>query len=212
MNIAIRRSLWTLDEWKNIVFTDESGIDNSGRYRRFVFRPRNQRFNPKYVFQAPNKSLRVNFFGWTSAHGQGELIFYRKMNSKVYCDCIAQMIPILRETFGHDEFKIIHHNARFSDSVDTQRFLRANDYQKYFIPHPTYSPDMNIIENLWGILKHLVKKHMINYGQVRRTERLKDLIEEKWQQIPSETIINTYKSLPKRMRQIVEAQGNLIKY
>lgn len=52
---------------------------------------------------------------------------------------------------------------------------------------------LNIIKNLWGILKQEVKKHMFKHGQVRDRESF-DELQEKWSQIPFETIVNTYNS------------------
>lgn len=62
MEIAIRRAGWTMDEWKNVVFTDEAGLDNSGFRRKYVMRPKGTRFSPEFVYKAPNKSLSQLFF------------------------------------------------------------------------------------------------------------------------------------------------------
>lgn len=81
--VARNRKYWTLTQWRRIVFTDESGIDNSGLQRRLIWRPPGKRFDPKYFYKSPNKTLRVNFFCWASAKGLGKLTFVNNMNSEV---------------------------------------------------------------------------------------------------------------------------------
>lgn len=148
------RLQWDQQFWNKIVFTDESGIDNSGKHRRLVRRPRGTRMQPEFVFKHQNKTCRLNFFSYVTAHGLGDLIFYEKMNSEFYCD---QIVPVmmnkLRETFGSEDFFVIHDNARFSQSKHTKKYLRDSGYADFFIEQPTYSPDRNLIENLWAILK-----------------------------------------------------------
>lgn len=158
MCFARRRCLWSLDRWKNVVFCDEAGLDNSGFHRRHVWRPRATRYDRNYLYRAPNKSLRVNFFSWVSKYGVGELIFYRKMNSQTYCNVVVpKMIESLRNQFGSDNFLIVHDNAKFSQCDSTVHFLRENNFSRYFLSIPAYSPDMNLIENLWALLKHSQK-------------------------------------------------------
>lgn len=55
-DVARRRALWNVRRWKKIVFTDESGIDNSGSQRRNMIRLRGQRFEQSLIYKAPNKS------------------------------------------------------------------------------------------------------------------------------------------------------------
>lgn len=77
---------------------------------------------------------------------------------------------------------------------------------------PAYSPDMNIIENLWAILKRRIKEQIFEFGQPSAREDFFNLIENCWHSIPLEIIENLYLSLPKRMRLIVENDGNLTRY
>lgn len=148
VSFARRRLNWSKDLWKKIVFTDESGIDNSGFQKQHVWRPANSRYNDDYVYHAPNMTLRVNFFSWITIAGTGQLLTYDKMNSEVYCqEILPVMIRDLREQFGED-FLVIHDNARFSNSEFTKKYLVENDLRKYFLSIPPYSPDMNIIENV----------------------------------------------------------------
>lgn len=141
------------EDWNRFVFTDESGIDNSGFHRRHVWRPRNSRFDQQFVYKAPNKTLRLNFFSYVSSKGTGPLYFYERMDSSTYCQVVTEMIDNLEVEFGQENFFIIHDIARFSQSKFVEDYFRIKNYSKYFIKIPAYSPDINIIENLWAFLK-----------------------------------------------------------
>lgn len=213
MLVARRRLNWPLTHWKKIVFCDECGIDNSGFHRRRVWRTKSSRFDPKYVYRAPNKSLRLNIFSWVSIHGTGELIVYDKMNSDFYCQYVVpKMISSLREQFGSDDFLIVHDNASFSVCDATRNFLHQNDYAKYFLPIPAYSPDMNIIENLWAYLKQKARSHCFDHGRTHRRADFIELVRQIWSDIPQSVIEHLYSSLQNRMRCILTAEGLPTRY
>lgn len=212
LQVAIRRSYWPQAYWNKIVFTDESGCDNSGYQRRHVYRKRGDRFNNDFIYHHHNKTGRLNYFSWVSINGVGQLYFYERMDQILYCEIVTDMVQKLRREFGHDDFLIIHDNAKFSDSNYTVRFMRQRDLSRYFVRIPPYSPDMNIIENMWAILKSLLKEHCFTYGQTQFGAPFRRLAERKWRQIPQITIDNLYTSLNTRMRKIVEARGASTKY
>lgn len=211
-DVARRRALWNVRRWKKIVFTDESGIDNSGSQRRNVIRLRGQRFEQSLIYKAPNKSLRLNFFSYISQFGTGSLSFFKTMNSQVYCQVVTKMVDELKEKFGSDDFLIVHDNSAWHSSVETTNYLSRTGLSKYFIRLPTYSPDMNIIENTWGDLKSRVKYKCFINGQVRNRQEFIDLVQREWSSIPIEMVDNLYKSLPNRMRNILSANGHLTRY
>lgn len=193
--VARRRLHWTVDQWERIVFTDESGIDNSGNQQIKIRRPRGKRNILKYMYCSPNRTLRVNYFSFCDKFGVGDIWFYRRMNSPLYCQIVHELIEKLKERFGDDKFKIVHDNAKFAWSEETLEFLRDLDYEKYFLKIPPYPPDMNIIENLWALLKRKVRNHCFLYGQARNgREMFEDLVDHHWSTISSNVVENLYKS------------------
>lgn len=104
------------EQWKKYIFTDESGMDNSGYFRKRVWRPRGERFNHRYVLKHQNSTMsRVNYFSWISPTGTGDLYFYDKMDSETYCEIILDMIQKLKAQYGSEDFYVIHDNARFAN-------------------------------------------------------------------------------------------------
>lgn len=207
---ACMRQLWTVESWKTIVFRDESGLDNSGAQNMLVRRPLGERNNQRYIYRHVNKSLRVNYFSYISKFGVGKMMFYTTMDSDVYCQCVSIMIEDLKNKFQGQRFYVIHDNARFSQSKDTNAFLAREGFAQYFLDQPKYSPDMNIIENCWAILKRKVRKHTIKHGQLRQRDSFISLIEAKWNKIDIDICNNLYDSLPSRMQKVIDSEGHLI--
>lgn len=213
MRVANRCLQWTSDQWKKVVFCDEAGLDNSGAQLKTVRRPRGERFNRDYIYRHPNKSLRINYFSWVSKFGVGNLIVYKKMNAKVLCrDVIPFMIESLRAQFGSDNFRIIHDNAKFFTCDYTTLYLFHTGFDKFFLPIPPYSPDMNLIENLWAYLRQKVKEQCFLNGQTRKRKDFIREVRNVWNSIPNSIIDNLYQSLPRRMEAIVRAEGYPTRY
>lgn len=74
---------------------------------------------------------------------------------------------------------------------------------------PPYSPDLNIIENVWGLLSRKV------YESGRQFEDKKSLIEgikKAWAEISLQYIENLYNSIPNRIYETILKKGGNTHY
>ena len=82
--------------------------------------------------------------------------------------------------------------------------------------HPPYSPDLNPIENVWGILKDRLSKRLASSLGVGTSEQsintFTSAILEEWHKIPQKDIDNCILSMPRRYTRVVEAKGWYTKY
>ena len=72
---------------------------------------------------------------------------------------------------------------------------------------PLQSPDINIIENLWSILKAKVYKRC-----PKTAEELWSAIEEEYKSIDASAIIGLYDSIPRRLKAVLQNKGEHTKY
>ena len=75
---------------------------------------------------------------------------------------------------------------------------------KSVIDWPAYSPDLNIIENVWGILTERIYKGRDKFSNLGE---LKSQILSEWQKLSIDDISNLYKSLPKKLLDVIEKKG-----
>ncbi|PKY25042.1 hypothetical protein RhiirB3_439825 [Rhizophagus irregularis] len=67
---------------------------------------------------------------------------------------------------------------------------------------PSNSPDLNLIENLWAIIKSKVEKRMPN-----NLDDLENFMIEEWENIPENALINFSSSMRRRCELIIENNG-----
>jgi len=71
----------------------------------------------------------------------------------------------------------------------------------------TQSPNLNVIENVWQILKSNVHKHFLT-----KQDDLWKIVKYEWDNIPRDSIINPYESILKRLDAVILSKGQLTKY
>jgi len=72
---------------------------------------------------------------------------------------------------------------------------------------PPYSPDLNPIENLWGILKQKVDAR-----HPRTVDELRNVAEEEWRRISMDTVRACIESMARRLTAVIEANGGQTGY
>jgi len=72
---------------------------------------------------------------------------------------------------------------------------------------PSQSPDLNILENLWSVLKSRVQK-----GLPRTSEVLWAFIKEEWIGIIKEEVVDLYASIPASLNEVIRNKWQHIKY
>ena len=78
------------------------------------------------------------------------------------------------------------------------------------MPWPAKSPDLNVIENLWFILKHKLSRRLDEITSDSDLER--SVIVEIWDDISVGYIRKLYESLPNRLSKVQKLKGHLTKY
>jgi len=75
--------------------------------------------------------------------------------------------------------------------------------------HPPLSPNLNPIENLWGLL---VKRVYRNGRQFQTVKELKESINKEWEHLELTDLIHLIESMPRRVGAVIYAHGKSNKY
>lgn len=105
-------------------------------------------------------------------------------------------------------------NAKIHTSKLTMETLNALDIN--ILPFPPYSPDLNIIEHIWALLKRKINEIYPNLadegGSEEDRERFIKCAKEAWDAIDQAKIRKLFDSMPRRLKAVRKAKGWQTKY
>lgn len=130
-----------------------------------------------------------------------------RMNSSDYIQVLDNsLLPFLNEN-RECPFIFMQDNARIHTSRQTRAFLE--DCSINLMDWPACSPDLNPIENVWGILARRVYKNSSVYENI---SQLKAAICREWTHLEPQLLINLTNSMKNRIFDIGRVNGNSINY
>jgi len=229
---AMKYKDWTAEDWKRVIWSDESSICIGVNPRRqWVIRPAGERLNPKYV-KKTFKSTQVKVMVWACFTGE-------RLGPLIVCD---------EGGIGADEYEDIIYDGLFSlindilqppDDPETIRIADENTYvfmqdnapchkshdvleflHEHHVPvmkWPAQSPDLNPIENLWTELKARFHKRFLELfnhpsKSLEARYRYGEILQEVWYSQGMELVGALISSMPRRCQAVIEAQGGWTKY
>ena len=130
-----------------------------------------------------------------------------KMNLQDYIDLLEISLLEHGEELMGENFTFQHDNATIHNSKLTKAWFTEKNI--HVMEWPTCSPDLNPIENLWGILSRKVYE---NGKQFEYTLDLKTRIREAWNEVSIETIQNLVTSMSSRIFEVIKNSGSNTKY
>ena len=204
---VVRKFIIDKIDWDTVIFCDEKKFSLHGCDSFYTWTNKNQ--SPSNI----RKHLRSpSLMVWGMIMPNG-LFSYEIMkgnqNSMKYIDIVSQKaIPIIKVNMGNN-FIFQHDNCPIHTSKKTQEYFESETIQ--VLHWPPYSPDINIIENIWSVLS----KAIYDSGPAKNLKHLEYLIKKEvtnFNETKRDYVSNLYKSMCKRLCDILSAKGDRIKY
>lgn len=179
-NTRRRRLQYALDnldeDWKNIIFTDESWFI-LGNNNMVVWKRPDEEPIEAQVKQHPDKVMVWAGIWWD---GRTKLcIIDGNVDGEKYREILYNYI--IRPHLNEDEKQVLQDGARAHTSAETLEYCDEHDVS--IKQNPPSSPELNPIEKAWNWIKHEVNK--INPSSL---EELITVIQQVWDSIPQDTI------------------------
>lgn len=204
---------WTVDDWKRVVWSDETKIDRFGSDGKM------------YAWKRDSEPLLTRHVQQTVKHGGGNIKLWSciswsgvgyivkidgNMTKELYKSILEEDLLESIKFFEMDLRKTVfqHDNDPKHTADFVTKWLQKQKFE--VMDWPSQSPDLNPIENMWALLKRRLFR---NYerppkGMAEHWER----IYETWYKITKEECRKCIESMHNRCQQIIKAKGRWIKY
>nr|CAH7716389.1 unnamed protein product [Callosobruchus chinensis] len=199
---------WTSDDWKKVMFSDESTFRLFRGGSQMLRRPSNvSRYDPKYTIKTVRHPDSVMVWGaFSGVKGRAGLHFLPKgqtMKASNYIDVLKEHMVIFMGI--HQCVTFMHDGAPAHKANVVTKFLK--DEKIDVLEWPGNSPDLNPIENAWNHMKNKVKEK--RPGSI---PELKDVLKTLWCNMDVTYLEKLAESMPKRLQMVLKAKGNMTKY
>lgn len=202
-----RASMTWSREWYRIIFSDEKKFNLEGPdgYNCYFHDLRKEEH---ILNRLHSREGSVMVWGAITYYGTIELQFLSpRMNANSYKAVLEKAFPEIRATFGDLEWKFQHDNAPIHKAWVVKSWIEHQNVE--VLEWPPYSPDLNIIENVWG---WLVRKVYESGKQYSCKSELISAIQHAWSSISLDFLKKLYDSLPNRLYECILKQGGNTHY
>lgn len=203
---------WTIADWKKVVFSDETKINRIGSDgAQWVWKEKGSDFLPcqvQHLYKHGGGSLMLwGCFMW---EGPG---FIAKidggLDSNLYVDILQDdylnSLKYYSRSLKNSIFQ--QDNDPKHTSKLTQTWLQNNKVT--VLTWPSFSPDLNPIENLWAILKRRLAAYESPPTSV---SNLFERVSEEWNKIDQNLCKSLIESMPDRIQAVIKSKGGQTKY
>lgn len=198
---------WTEDQWKQVLFSDESKFEIFGSNRRQYVR---RKVGERMISACIQPTVKhgggsIMVWGCFGGNAVGDLVKIDGiMDSKVYHNILVRhVIPSGIRLIGQ-EFTFQQDNDPKHTSKLCKNYAAKKEEEKVLknMIWPPQSPDCNPIELLWDHLDRCIRD-----VQITSKTHLWEVLQQKWNAIGAETLDNLIKRMPRICKAVIKAKG-----
>jgi len=212
LEFARRHQHWTVEDWKRVVWSDESKINRfCSDGRSWCWIRDGESRQPRHVKETvKHGGGSIMIWGCMTVHGPGFMCkIDGTMDQHLYKQILQGELLQTIEWYGMDAERVIfqHDNDPKHKARSVQEWLDGQPFE--VLQWPAQSPDLNPIEHLWATLKRRLNHYeRPPSGMAELWER----VQEKWNEIKTEVCVRLIESMPNRISAVLKAKGSWTDY
>lgn len=194
-------------KWKRIIWSDEKKFNLDGP-DGFKYYWHDLRLEDEKYLSRQKGGGGIMVWGAFCSKGKAELaVLTGKQNAEAYITTLSDYLLPFGHSMYDPTFKFMQDGASIHTAKVTKAFLAEQDITIF--DHPSLSPDLNPIENLWGDLSRAV------YSEGRQYDNVRDLtsaVMKAWDEIPLERLKTLSLSMKSRCVEVILNRGAMTHY
>lgn len=191
--------------WKRVIFSDESVFEQGGNSQKVWV----ESGLPTPICETKNFNAKIQVWGAIGWKSKSPLFLIEqgnRLNAINYQEILrSTLIPNLQNISCKSQI-LLQDGASCHTARSTGNFLKQNKVET-ISPWPAQSPDLNVIENVWSLIKR-----RIDLTTVSTTEEIFEIVKKEWEAIPQSTIQKLIESMQRRIEAVISAKGGNTKY
>jgi transposase len=212
LDFALAHKDWTLEDWKKVVWSDETKVNRLGSDGR------------KWVWKKAGEELSDRLVEGTKKFGGGSVMVWGCMlwegvgyackidgimDSNLYVQILDDDLQASLDYYHKSASDIIFQQDNDSKHTSAKAKEWFEDHDFTLLRWPAISPDLNPIEHVWSHLKRRLGEYENPPAGILE---LWERIQVEWEKIDAEVCQNLIESMPRRIQAVLRAKGGYTKY
>lgn len=212
LDFAQAHEHWTLEDWKKVVWSDETKINRLGSDGR------------KWTWRRAGEPLSDRLVEGTLKFGGGSLMFWGcmcwegvgygvkidgKMDAELYTSILEDELMESLKWWNKEVEDILFQQDNDPKHTSKKAQEWFKDHEIEVMKWPAQSPDLNPIEHLWSHLKRKLGEYEI---PPKGIEELWARVQKEWNGIDKAECQKLIASMPARVKEVLKAKGGYTKY
>jgi hypothetical protein len=206
---------WEPEHWARVVWTDESSFSTEGFGRVYVTRRLEEKYEQSCCVLKFRSYSSWTIYGSILAFGKGPMVAIEeeggRLTGNIYRERVLPWVYHFMDWVAQHPENRSRHSILMEDGASphtaklTKQLHDLSGIDKMY--WPANSPDLNLIENVWRMLKHRVAKK-----SPRSLAELRQCVEKEWAVLELPDFVKYIENMYERCQAVVDAKGGHTKW